>query len=51
MMKTYIAPSVEVLALNTEVGLMLTVSAEVSTKPQLSNDRDLEVDTDWDDEF
>lgn len=28
-----------------------TFSGEISNKPQLSNDRDLEVDTDWDDEF
>lgn len=49
-MKKYIAPSVEILALNTESGLMLTLSNEVSSKPQLSNGRDFEVDTDWDEE-
>lgn len=50
IMKKYIAPSVEILALNTESGLMLTLSNEVSSKPQLSNGRDFEVDTDWDEE-
>lgn len=46
-MKKYIAPSVEILALNTESGLMLTVSGEISIKPQLSN-RFCDVDENWD---
>lgn len=48
IMKKYIAPSVEILALNTESGLMLTISAEISTKTQLSN-RFCDVDENWDD--
>ena len=49
IMKKYIAPSVEILALNTEAGLMLTLSNEVGGT-ELSNGRDFEVDTDWDEE-
>lgn len=46
-MKKYIAPSVEILSLNSEAGLMLGLSEEVSEKPQLSNERD-SYESDWD---
>lgn len=48
-MKKYIAPSVEVLAYNTESMLALSIQPGESDKGNiLSNDRN--VDTDWDDE-
>lgn len=49
-MKKYIAPSVEILAINTEnmMALSMNLNNQNSGYGQLSNDRN--VDTDWDDE-
>lgn len=49
IMKKYIAPSVEILNVNTESMLALSIQTGSSDKGNiLSNDRNF--DTDWDDE-
>lgn len=49
-MKTYITPTAEVISFVTDAHTMLTVSNEVSSKPQLSNSRNDDFCSDWDEE-
>lgn len=49
-MKKYITPAAEVLAFNTETHMMLSVSSDYSSQPQLSNGRDDDFSSDWDEE-
>lgn len=49
-MKKYTAPTIERVAMATEASVMLSVSYEVSTQPQLSNDRSADDGALWDED-
>lgn len=46
-MKKYISPAAVKVAFNAEAHMMLGVSNEVSSQPQLSNGRDDDFSADW----
>lgn len=48
--KKYISPSIEIITMESNDGIMLTVSGEISTEPQLSGERntDFSDEADWD---